>query len=269
MRDLFDKPKPIIGMLHLGALPATPRCSVPLPDVIERAVSEAGLLLRCGCQGLILENMGDTPYLNSAVGPEIVAAMTAAAAAVRQATTAPLGIQVLAAANESALAVALAARADFIRVENFCYAHVADEGLMPTAAAGPLLRYRRQIGAEAIRIVADIKKKHAGHAITADVSLRETAAAAEFMGADGVIVSGSATAMPTRPEDVRLARAATRLPVWVGSGVTRENLASLWPIADGFIVGSTFKHEGVWSAPLDESRIRGFFEEVQRLRHAG
>ena len=97
--------------------------------------------------------------------------MTAVGLAVRQASTLPLGVQILAAANREALAVAQACGAAFVRVENFAYAHVADEGLMPTAEAGPLLRYRRQIGADSIQIIADVKKKHSSHAITADVPL--------------------------------------------------------------------------------------------------
>jgi len=89
---------------------------------------------------------------------------------IRKTVTAPLplGVQVLAAANREALAVALAVGATFVRVENFVYAHVADEGLMPVADAGPLLRYRRQIGADHVKILADVKKKHSSHALTAE-----------------------------------------------------------------------------------------------------
>src|SRR6185295_17642379 len=109
----------------------------------------------------------------------------------------PLGVQVLAGANKEALAVAHAAGCQFIRAEGFVFAHVADEGLMPEADAGSLLRYRRAIGAEHIAVLADIKKKHSSHAITADVDLAETAKAAEFFGAEGVVVTGTATGEPT------------------------------------------------------------------------
>lgn len=266
MRELFSTPKPIIGMAHLRALPGTPRATEPLAKTIESAVSDARALLTAGCDGVIIENMGDTPYLNARVGPEIVAAMSAIGVAIRSLTRAPLGVQILAGANREALAVALACGAEFVRVENFCFAHVADEGLMPEASAGPLLRYRKQIGADAIRVLADIKKKHASHALTADVSLAETAAAAEFMGADGVVISGAATGVATAPADLIAARPATRLPIWVGSGTTTENIAALWPLADGFIVGSYFKQNGVWSAPIDNARLGKFFAEVGRLR---
>ena len=98
---------------------------------------------------------------------------------VRRAVPLPLGVQVLAAANEEAIAVALACGATFVRVEGFVFAHVADEGLVE-ADAGPLLRYRAAVGAEHVRVFADIKKKHSAHAITADVDVVETAHAAEF-----------------------------------------------------------------------------------------
>ena len=72
---------------------------------------------------------------------------------------------------------------DFVRVEGFAFAHVADEGIIESSAAS-LLRFRRQIGAERVQVWADVKKKHASHALTADIGIGEAAAAAEFMRAD-------------------------------------------------------------------------------------
>jgi len=107
----------------------------------------------------MIENMHDIPYLNTHVGPEITAAMTVIGYEVRKISELPCGIQILAAANTEALAVALAAGLQFVRVEGFVFAHVADEGLM-NSCAGELLRYRKQIGAEHILVFTDIKKKH-------------------------------------------------------------------------------------------------------------
>ncbi|MBK8913196.1 MAG: BtpA/SgcQ family protein [Phycisphaerales bacterium] len=258
--------KRIIAMIHVGALPGTPRAKAPLSDLIQSAVAEAKLCARLGVDALLIENMHDLPYLRGAVGPEIVAAMTAVTAAVRSAVPLPLGVQVLAAANREALAVALAAGADFIRAENFSFAHVADEGLMPEAAAGPLLRYRRMIGAEGVRVLADVRKKHASHAITADVTLAEAAKAAEWMGADGLIITGAATGRAADPADVCTAADAVRVPVLVGSGVTAENLDVFWPHAAGFIVGSSLKHGGAWDAGIDERRLGAFMAAATALR---
>src|SRR5262249_39315371 len=155
--------------------------------------------------------------------------------------------------HDEALAVALTGGAQFIRVENFVYAHVADEGLLPNAAAGSLLRYRRAIGAGHIKLLCDVKKKHASHALTADVTIGDAAHTAEFFGADGVVVTGAFTGEPTDPADVRSVREATALPVWVGSGVRPDQLGGLVH-ADAFIVGSYIKQGGVWSNPIDAAR---------------
>ena len=193
--------------------------------------------------------MHDRPYLKGAVGPEIVAAMTAVGRAVREAVDLPLGVQVLAGANREALAVALACDAVFVRVEGFVFAHVADEGWID-ASAGELLRYRRAIGAEHVAVFADLKKKHSAHAVTADVSLAETAKAAEFFLADGVIVTGTSTGEPASPQDVAEVRNATSRPVLVGSGLTPQNLAQL-ASAHAYLVGSSVKQGGLWSNGLE------------------
>jgi membrane complex biogenesis BtpA family protein len=245
----------LVAMLHVGALPGTPRSRKPVSALASEAVEEARLLADGGVDAIILENMHDVPYLNRRVGPEIVAAMTAICCAVRSAVKLPLGVQVLAGANREALAVAQAAGCEFIRAEAFVFAHVADEGLMPDADAGPLLRYRKSIGAEGVAVLADVKKKHSAHAMTADVSLPETAQAAEFFGADGVIVTGTATGSPALPEDVASVREAVKIPVVVGSGVTPENAARYADSADALIVGSTLKKDGLWSNAVDPRRV--------------
>jgi membrane complex biogenesis BtpA family protein len=253
-RSLFSAPRALIGMLHVGALPGSPASRDPVDALIERAVSEARLYRDAGFNALMIENMHDRPYLAASVGPEIVAAMTAVGRAVRDAVRLPLGVQILAAANREALAVALACGAAFLRAEAFVYAHVADEGLLQ-ASAGELLRYRRAIGAEHISVFADIKKKHASHAITADVDIVETARTAEFFLADGVIVTGTATGRAADPAEVSAVSAAVGIPVLVGSGVTPQNVAQL-ASADGFIVGSSVKRDGLWSNALDPERAK-------------
>ncbi len=266
LRDLFAHPKAMVAMVHVQALPGTPRNCLSLQQIVSQAVREAERYTRAGFDALLIENMHDVPYLCGQVGPEVIAGMTAVGLAVRRASPLPLGAQILAAANREALAVAQACGAAFVRVENFAYAHVADEGLMPIAEAGPLLRYRRQIGAEGIGILADVKKKHSSHAITADVPLVEAARTTEFFGADGVVVTGVATGQPTAVADVAAVRQAVSVPVCVGSGLTPGGLPELWACADIFIVGSFLKVDGLWSNPLDADRIARFMETVQRLR---
>ena len=260
---LFGRPRALIGMLHAGALPGTAHSRDPVDELAARAVAEARVYRDCGFTALLLENMHDRPYLKGGVGPEVVAAMTAIALEVRRAVRLPIGVQVLAAANREAVAVALAAGADFVRVEGFAFAHVADEGLIE-ACAGPLLRYRRSVGAEHVRVYADIKKKHSAHAITSDVSLAETARAAEFFSADGVVVTGASTGHPCAPADVDVVAESVSLPVFVGSGLKPENIAR-YASAQGFIVGSSVKVGGVWSGMLDPAAVTAIAHAFEAL----
>src|SRR5262245_47955589 len=124
--ELFGRPRALIGMIHAGALPGTAHARDGIEALVERAVSEARIYRDAGFSALLLENMHDRPYLAGAVGPEIVACMTTLAREILREVRLPLGIQVLAAANREALAVALASGASFVRVEGFAFAHVAD-----------------------------------------------------------------------------------------------------------------------------------------------
>ena len=264
----FRTKKPLVGVIHVGALPGTPRSRASVDEIVDSAAREARLYREGGADGLMIENMHDVPYLRGSVGPEVVAAMAVVGRAVKAESSLPVGVQILAGANAEGLAVAHASGLDYVRVEAYAFAHVADEGLIESSAA-ELLRFRKKIGADAVRVWADVKKKHAAHAITSDVSLGETAAAVEFMLGDAVIVSGAATGEPARVEDVREARSRCRLPVLLGSGVTPENLAEFYEAADGFVVGSYFKEGGLWSNAVEPARVRRMAESLARLREAG
>ena len=265
-RERFGAPRALVGMLHVGALPGTPSASSSVEHLIHQALTEARIYRDAGFTALAIENMHDRPYLKSGVGPEITAAMTAIARDLKRETGLVLGVQVLAGANREALAIAHAAGADFVRVEGFVYAHVADEGVIESCA-GELLRYRRAIGAERVLIFADIKKKHAAHAMTADVTIGETAKAAEFFLADGVIVTGAATGEPASPDEVRDVAGATTVPVLVGSGITPANLAR-FSTAHGFIVGSSVKHGGLWCNELDRDAVRSLADAFAVLKNS-
>ncbi|KAG9352512.1 hypothetical protein JZ751_020926 [Albula glossodonta] len=205
--------------------------------------------------GLIIENMHDLPY-TLAPGPEVSACMTAVCAAVRHTCPSlPLGVQILSAANQQALAVALASGLDFIRAEGFVFAHVADEGLL-NACAGDLLRFRKVIGGEHIQIFTDIKKKH---------SVMETARAAEFFLSEGVILTGAATGLEADPGELRAVAQSVRIPVLIGSGVTHDNLEHYLD-ASAMIIGSHFKRGGNWANPVDPERVKRFMGKMHELR---
>ena len=263
MTSLFTTPKPVVGVIHVGALPGTPRSSQPVSELVRQAKDEARVYRECGVDGVIIENMHDVPYLKGEAGPEIVAAMTAIGVEVKSECRLPVGIQILAGANIEAMAVAHAAGLDFIRAEGYAYAHVADEGLIEASAA-KLLRYRKMIGAERVQVWTDVKKKHSAHAITADVSLGQTAETVEFMGADCVIVTGSVTGEAPKPADVEEAKSHCRLPVFLGSGISQANIDQFQHDADGFIIGSAFKVGGLWSNTVDPTLVMQLIHRLHR-----
>src|SRR3989338_2319416 len=144
LTQIFPRPKPIIGMIHVAALPGTPANTLSVSQIIDLAVREARLYRAEGVDGIAIENMHDVPFLKSRVGPEIVAAMALVGQAVKGESGLPAGIQILAGGNVEALAAAHAAGLDFVRAEGFVFAHVADEGLIEASAA-EVLRYRKLI----------------------------------------------------------------------------------------------------------------------------
>ena len=252
-------PRTLVGMVHLGALPGTPRNEATVATIVETAVSEAAMLVDAGFDAILVENMHDLPYLRRTVGSEIVAAMTIATGAIVDAVGAvPVGVQVLAGANREALSIAHAAGARFIRAEGFAYAAVADEGLLDEADAGPLLRHRRNIGADAVSIWSDVQKKHSAHVLTGDLTLADLIAGHEFMGADAAIVTGNHTGQAVSVHDLAVARQAGSMPIVVGSGASPESLPELLEHATAVIVGSALKKDGFWANPVDPDRAATF-----------
>ena len=257
--------KPIIGVIHVKALPGTPNFDGDVKNIIEQAKKESLIYKNNGIDVIAIENMHDVPYLKRKVGPEIISFMSIIGYEVKNQVELPCGIQILAGANKEALAAAHSAGLDFIRSEGFVFAHVADEGLMESDA-GELLRYRKQIGAEDILIFTDIKKKHSSHSITLDVKIIETAEAAEFFLSDGVILTGTSTGKETDINELKKVKDAVNIPVLIGSGLTVDNIEKYFPTADAFIVGSHFKFDGSWKNEVDNDRVKVFMQKVNRIR---
>lgn len=255
----------IIAMIHIEALPGTPRAHLTPQQILDKALGEVEIYKAAGVDVLAIENMHDRPYLKGAVGPEITAFMTFLGREIKRYSQLPCGVQILAGANKEALAVALAADLDFVRAEGFVFGHIADEGWMEAQAA-ELLRYRKLIGAQQIPIFTDIKKKHSSHAVTADVNLIETAHAAEFFLSDGLIITGAATGKAAEINDVRSVSEHSKLPVIVGSGIDLENVESFLTEADALIVGSHFKENGHWAGAVDKERVDRFMNKVRQFR---
>ncbi len=253
--------KELIAMIHLDALPGTPGNRLPPAQIIKNAVDEARLYQKHSIRTVMIENMHDIPYVKHA-GPEIVGIMSVIGKEIK-ALGLFCGIQILAGCNREAMGAAYTAGMDFVRVEGYVFSHIGDEGIFESCA-GDLLRYRKTIGAEHISVFTDIKKKHSAHAITADVNLKQTADAARFFLADGVIITGSVTGAPVDPAELQ-SLAGIPIPKIIGSGITDRNLSVYWKHADAFIVGSYLKKDGSWYNPPDPHRIDTLLRAFQKL----
>ena len=263
--NIFGINKAVVGMIHVDALPGTPKYKGDVEGIINSAVKEAIIYKNSGIDAIAIENMHDIPYLKRNVGHEIISLISIIGREVKKVSQLPCGIQILAGANKDALAAAHSAGMDFIRSEGFVFAHVADEGIMDSDA-GELLRYRKQIGAENILIFTDIKKKHSSHSITTDVDIVETAKAAEFFLSDGVILTGISTGKETDIDDLKKVKDAVKIPVLIGSGLTANNIEKYFPAADAFIIGSYFKHGGEWKNEVDADRVKTLVDKINNLR---
>lgn len=246
---------PVIGMVHLRALPGSPGYAGSMADVVASAVRDAGALRQGGVDGLMLENFGDVPFFKGRVPAETVAAMTRAAGAVRDAVDLPLGINVLRNDGLSALAVASAVGAAYVRINVLSGAALTDQGVIEGQAA-EVMRYRAALGAAGVKVLADVRVKHA-----APLAERPLAEEVEELvlraGADGVVVSGSGTGKPTDPALLEeVARLSAGRPVLVGSGVTAETAGGLARFAGGLIVGTSVKRGGDVAAPVEADRVQ-------------
>lgn len=265
--------KPVIGMCHLAALPGSPAFGGALGQVRELLLADADALARGGVHALMIENFGDVPFYPERVPATVVAHLAVLAAEVRRKFDLPLGVNVLRNDGRSALAVALAAGCQCIRVNVLSGARVTDQGVVQ-AIAHDLLRERAALGAGHIEILADVDVKESTP-LGVPLPLEEEIDDVLHRGlADAVIISGANTGSGAAVEHVRRAHAAVRRglepgetprPVLIGSGMTPENLPALWSLADGFIVGSYFKQGGRARAPVDPARVQEFMAAHRRL----
>jgi membrane complex biogenesis BtpA family protein len=263
MRTLPDK---FLGaMIAVLPLPGAPRYGGDDRQIVEQALSDLEHYAQVGVDAIVLENSHDLPYIKPPLPARAVKVMKRVAAQVRRGFAGPIGLQVLEAANETALEIAHEADLDFLRVEGYVFAHVGGAGLIE-GCAGRILRRRRELGCEHIKIFGDVKKKHCSHALTGDLDILDEVRQAEFFRVDGVIVTGARTTEPPSVAELRRVKKAAHVPVLIGSGMTPENIKSYFPLADGFIVGSTFRHDGRFLGALEAKRLDAFMRVFRPLQ---
>lgn len=259
--QLFGKKKAVIGMVHLKALPGAPRYENSMTAVIDAALADAAALEQGGVDGVMVENFFDAPFFKDHVPPETVAGMTRVMTILRQKTKLPLGVNVLRNDGMSALAIAAACDAQFVRINIVSWAMLADQGIIEGKAA-EIARYRKMLGANTL-ILTDCLTKHAEP--LAPMQMEWVALDTwERGGVDALVISGKATGYATDLGDVIAARkGAPSAPLLIGSGVTVENVLDFLPIVDGVLVGTSLKADGHVDMPVDGARVRAVVDKVR------
>jgi membrane complex biogenesis BtpA family protein len=251
--------------VHLLPLPGSPRYDGEAVEAIyQRGIDDARAYLHGGCDGVIIENHGDIPFAKpDDIGPETSAYMAVVSDRFRRELGRPIGVNVLANAAIPALAIASAAGAGFVRVNQWANAYVANEGFVE-GESGRAARYRARLRATGIRIFADAHVKHGAHSIVGDRPVDELVKDLVFFDADAIIATGQRTGHAADLGYIRMIKEAAGLPTLVGSGVTAENANDILGIVDGVIVASSLKHGGVWWNAVDASRVTAFIAGLRR-----
>ena len=262
----FPQRKPVVGMVHVPALPGSPAHSLGWEAIRAAVLRDAETLAGGGVDGLLIENYGDTPFYPRRVPPHTIAFLAVLAAEIRARWPVPLGVNVLRNDARAALAVAAAAGAQFVRVNVLAGARLADQGIVE-GEAHAVMRYRRLLGAPVL-VFADVAVKHS--APLAERSLAdETEDLIGRAGADALIVTGTATGKQTPLAELQaVKRAAGAVPVFAGSGADAGNVARVLAVADGVIAGTALKRGGVTANPVDPARVAAFMRAARRARDA-
>lgn len=239
-RELFDAPKPLIGVIHLPPLPGYPE-SPGIEVVVRKALTDLEALELGPVDGVLVENENDKPHRVEAARETIAAMTRVTRALVQRSRHAVVGVEILLNDPEASLAVAIASGARFIRTDYFVDPMERPEhGGRMRIDPKAVLDYRRRLGAEAVAIFADIQVKYARMLV--ERSLSESARLAAEAGADAIVVTGGVTGEPPERIDVGLARSgAGDIPVLIGSGLDASNAAGLLRVAHGAIVGTALK----------------------------
>jgi uncharacterized protein len=246
----------IVGVIHLPPLPGSARgpSARDMNGILESVRRDVTAWVSGGANALIVENFGDVPFRKGTVGPETVAAMTLAVALASAESGLPVGVNVLRNDVEAAVAIAAHAGGRFVRANVYAGAAVTDQGVIE-GRADEVQALIRRLDAP-ISVWADVDVKHAAPLSSRPIGdLAEDAVVRGLAGA--VIVSGAGTSHPTNAVDLRAVRAALPgTPLYVGSGATAMTLSSLLEIADGAIVGTAAKVDGIIGNPVDRQRVQ-------------
>jgi len=262
--DIFGTAKPVIGMVHIGALPGAPLYDADggIKALLDGARADLQALQAAGFDAVMFGNENDRPY-EFAVDTASTATMAWIIGALRSEITVPFGVNVLW-DPMSTVALAAATGARFVR-EIFTGTYASDMGPW-TPDAGRAMRYRNRLGAGDVAMLYNVSAEFA-HSLD-QRPLADRARSAVFSSVpDAVLVSGQITGEAARMEDLEaVKRAVTDVPVMANTGVKHATVADILRIADGCIVGSALKVDGhTWNA-VDPDRAADFMARARAAR---
>ena len=264
IKELFGVEKPIIGMCHMQAMPGDPAYEPTkgMAWVFDRARADMFALQEGGVDGILFSNEFSLPYLTK-VEMITIACMAAVIAELKSETRIPYGVNVLWDPRAS-IDLAMATSAQFVR-EIFTGVYASDFGLWNTNA-GEVLRHRQAIGAQHVRLFFNIVPEAAVY--LGERQIADIARSTVFNNhPDALCVSGLTAGAETSTQTLKLVKdTVPDMPVFANTGVRLENVDAQLAIADGAVVGTTFKEDGHTWNPTDVERVRVFMQKVKEFR---
>ncbi|MEM6371446.1 MAG: BtpA/SgcQ family protein [Pseudomonadota bacterium] len=260
-KRVFGAKKPVIGMVHIGALPGTPLFDPDL-DLVAAARADLLALQTAGFDAVMFGNENDRPY-EIKVDTASTARMAAIIGELQRDITVPFGVNVLW-DPMSTVALGAATGAQFVR-EIFTGSYASDMGSW-TPDAGAAMRYRNRLGRADMAMLFNISAEFA-HSLD-QRPLPDRARSAVFSSIpDAVLVSGQITGEAAALSDLEAVKAVLPdIAVMANTGVKHDTVADVLRVADGCIVGSSLKVDGnTWKA-VDPDRAHDFMDRVRRLR---
>jgi len=262
LTELFAKRKIVIGMVHLRALPGTPLYDerAGTDGILRAAEHDLNALQDGGIDGVMFCNENDRPYVFTA-GTATVAAMSAVIGALKTRIRVPFGVDILW-DPEATISVACATGASFAR-EVFTGSYASDMGLW-SPDPGAALRHRRNIGASCVRLLFNINAEFASP--LGSRPLADVARSVAFGSLpDALCVSGSMTGGEVDLSALeQVKRVAGSVPVLANTGVRADNVERYLSVADGAIVGTALKVDGITWNPVDVARVRALMDAARR-----
>jgi membrane complex biogenesis BtpA family protein len=262
--DVFGQVKPVIAMVHFGALPGSPLHDAGrgVEGIIVDAVADLDKLQAAGFDAVMFGNENDRPY-EFQVDTASTATMAYVIGRVRDQISVPFGVNVLW-DPQSTLALAAATGAAFVR-EIFTGTYASDMG--PWAPdAGAAMRYGMRIGTQDVVKLFNVSAEFADSLDTRSLADRARSTVVSSVP-DAVLVSGAITGEPAAMSDLEAVKLALpKTPVLANTGVKHDTVADVLAVADGVIVGSSLKVDGDTWAAVDAARATDFMDRVRATR---